>query len=271
MLAKHGEDGFVAGLQRQGFQRLGGPGRELRSPRRRDRLQAGQGRHDLHPGRIRRLRRSAGIQAAAGRQQRLGHSLSRLGRHGLRRHVRVAGARFGAPHVRQARRSAVSRLGLRHGPRRARLPAADRPMEFPGGDRPGPQDQGGIERHVILDADLSQVKEFMHNSPHPGKDRTKGYFGFAGHSDPVEFRNVRIKRLSGTSGCPVGPFGAGGAVRKSVLEDWTDASVVQQIAALWRRLEITVSTVGATMTRICSRRQRNASHADSRLVGRGEL
>ena len=48
---------------------------------------------------------------------------------------------------------------------------------------------------VILDADLSQVKEFMANSPHPGKDRTSGYFGFAGHNDPVEFRNVSIKTL----------------------------------------------------------------------------
>ena len=48
---------------------------------------------------------------------------------------------------------------------------------------------------VILDADLSQVKEFMANSPHPGKDRTSGFFGFAGHSDPVEFRNVSVKPL----------------------------------------------------------------------------
>ena len=48
---------------------------------------------------------------------------------------------------------------------------------------------------VILDTDLSKVKEFMANSPHPGKDRTSGYFGFAGHSDPVEFRNVSIKPL----------------------------------------------------------------------------
>ena len=48
---------------------------------------------------------------------------------------------------------------------------------------------------VILDTDLSQVKEFMANSPHPGKDRTSGFFGFAGHSDPVEFRNVAIKPL----------------------------------------------------------------------------
>ena len=48
---------------------------------------------------------------------------------------------------------------------------------------------------VILDADLSTVKEFMANSPHPGISRTSGHFGFAGHSDPVEFRKIMIKRL----------------------------------------------------------------------------
>lgn len=49
---------------------------------------------------------------------------------------------------------------------------------------------------LILDTDLSKITEYLANSPHPGKDRTQGYFGFAGHSDPVEFRNVRIKALS---------------------------------------------------------------------------
>jgi hypothetical protein len=48
---------------------------------------------------------------------------------------------------------------------------------------------------VILDADVAQVKQFMGNTPHPGKDRTRGYFGFAGHNDPVCFRRVQIKRL----------------------------------------------------------------------------
>ena len=32
------------------------------------------------------------------------------------------------------------------------------------------------------------VKEFMGGSQHPGKDRTEGGFGFAGHNDPVAFR-----------------------------------------------------------------------------------
>ena len=48
---------------------------------------------------------------------------------------------------------------------------------------------------VILDTDVSKVTEYMANSPHPGKDRTEGFFGFAGHGDAVEFRNVRIKKL----------------------------------------------------------------------------
>jgi hypothetical protein len=52
---------------------------------------------------------------------------------------------------------------------------------------------------VILDTDLSKVKEFMGNSPHPGKDLKEGYFGFCGHSDPVEFRKLRIKKLNSDS------------------------------------------------------------------------
>jgi 3-keto-disaccharide hydrolase len=47
----------------------------------------------------------------------------------------------------------------------------------------------------ILDADLSQVTETMGGKSHPGKDRTSGHFGFAGHGDPVAFRNISIKRL----------------------------------------------------------------------------
>lgn len=50
---------------------------------------------------------------------------------------------------------------------------------------------------VILDADISTVdpKTFMAGSAHPGKDLKKGHFGFAGHNDPVEYRNVSIKEL----------------------------------------------------------------------------
>ena len=50
---------------------------------------------------------------------------------------------------------------------------------------------------VILDTDLSKVDPatYMAKSKHPGVTRTTGYFGFAGHSDPVQFRNIRIKKL----------------------------------------------------------------------------
>src|SRR5262245_24187651 len=47
----------------------------------------------------------------------------------------------------------------------------------------------------IVDGDVSQVKEFMDNKEHPGKDRTSGHFGFAGHGEPVAFRNIRIRPI----------------------------------------------------------------------------
>ncbi len=49
---------------------------------------------------------------------------------------------------------------------------------------------------VILDADLSKVTDFAGGHPHPGKDRSSGFFGFAGHDDPVMFRNVSTQVLS---------------------------------------------------------------------------
>jgi len=60
----------------------------------------------------------------------------------------------------------------------------------------GPKIKVELNGTVILDCDLSTVKEFMHNSPHPGKDRTSGHFGFAGHNDPVQFRAISIERLN---------------------------------------------------------------------------
>jgi hypothetical protein len=48
---------------------------------------------------------------------------------------------------------------------------------------------------VILEGDLSQVTDYMADHPHPGKDLKVGHFGFAGHGDAVEFRNIRIMRL----------------------------------------------------------------------------
>ena len=48
----------------------------------------------------------------------------------------------------------------------------------------------------IVDADISKITEFMSKpQKYVGRSRTRGHFGFAGHGDPVQFRNVRIKRL----------------------------------------------------------------------------
>jgi hypothetical protein len=52
-----------------------------------------------------------------------------------------------------------------------------------------------LNGNIILDTDVSTISEYMANSPHPGKDRKTGFFGFAGHNDPVSFRSISIKRL----------------------------------------------------------------------------
>lgn len=49
---------------------------------------------------------------------------------------------------------------------------------------------------VILDTDLSKVTEYMGGRAHPGKDVASGAFGFAGHGDAVQFRNVHIRTLA---------------------------------------------------------------------------
>ena len=48
---------------------------------------------------------------------------------------------------------------------------------------------------LILDSDLSQIDSYMAGKKHPGLSRIRGHFGFAGHSDPVSFRNIKIKRI----------------------------------------------------------------------------
>jgi hypothetical protein len=50
---------------------------------------------------------------------------------------------------------------------------------------------------VILDGDVSKVDpaSVMGGHVHEGINRTKGFFGFAGHNDPVAFRAIRIKKI----------------------------------------------------------------------------
>lgn len=52
-----------------------------------------------------------------------------------------------------------------------------------------------LNGNVILNADLADVTEFLGGRPHPGRDRRSGHFGFAGHNDPVAFRNIQIRSL----------------------------------------------------------------------------
>ena len=47
----------------------------------------------------------------------------------------------------------------------------------------------------IINEDLSQLKP-MDGREHGGLLRPSGFIGFAGHSDPVQFRNIRIKKLN---------------------------------------------------------------------------
>ena len=48
----------------------------------------------------------------------------------------------------------------------------------------------------ILETDVSTVNKYMADSPHPGKNRKSGHVGFAGHNDPVRFRNIDIRSIA---------------------------------------------------------------------------
>jgi hypothetical protein len=50
---------------------------------------------------------------------------------------------------------------------------------------------------IILDTDISKLDPaaFMDGKEHPGRNRKSGYFGFAGHSDPVKFRNISVLEI----------------------------------------------------------------------------
>ncbi len=47
----------------------------------------------------------------------------------------------------------------------------------------------------ILDVDISTFDRSQIKTPPKGLDHTKGHIGFAGHSDPVEFRSFKVKNL----------------------------------------------------------------------------
>jgi len=47
----------------------------------------------------------------------------------------------------------------------------------------------------ILDVDIDALDRSQIERPPQGLDRRRGHIGFAGHSDPVEFRSFKVKRL----------------------------------------------------------------------------
>ncbi len=48
---------------------------------------------------------------------------------------------------------------------------------------------------IITEADLDAIEKTADGKDHPGRTRRRGYFGFAGHRDPVRFRHIRIRPL----------------------------------------------------------------------------
>ena len=175
---------------------LGRPGRELRGQGRRHRLQAEEGRRPS-------TRRSEYADFVA----RLEFKLPPGGNNGLA--IRYPGegdaAYVGmcelqvldddAPNYakldpRQAHGSAYGMVAAARG----YLRPVGR-VELPGSDGQGLDHHRRAERHADPRRRPVQGHRVPGDKPHPGKDRTEGHFGFAGHNDPVEFRNVRIKRL----------------------------------------------------------------------------
>ena len=48
---------------------------------------------------------------------------------------------------------------------------------------------------TIVDADVAAIEKPVSGKEHKGRLRTEGRFGFCGHNDPVEFREIAIQRL----------------------------------------------------------------------------
>ena len=91
---------------------------------------------------------------------------------------------------------------LRSWPTLSRRYTADKPLR-PAGEWNYQEvvvDGDRVEVHLngvsILDVELAEVREKpADGNEHPGASRTSGHFGFAGHNDPVMFRDIRIKEL----------------------------------------------------------------------------
>lgn len=52
-----------------------------------------------------------------------------------------------------------------------------------------------LNGHLIVDANLDDIRDPEVLKKHPGLARTSGHIGFLGHGTRVEFRNIRIREL----------------------------------------------------------------------------
>ena len=66
----------------------------------------------------------------------------------------------------------------------------------------GPRVMVVLNGTVILDADIHKASTpgTLDGRPHPGAKRTRGHIGFLGHGSHLEFRNIRVRDLSGEKG-----------------------------------------------------------------------
>jgi hypothetical protein len=54
-----------------------------------------------------------------------------------------------------------------------------------------------VNGYEVLNVDIAKVREKpLDGKDHPGASRASGHIALCGHNDPVEFRNIRVKRLS---------------------------------------------------------------------------
>jgi hypothetical protein len=59
----------------------------------------------------------------------------------------------------------------------------------------GPKIKVIVNGTTVVDANLDEVKGPVDGQKHPGLRNPKGYIGFLGHGDVIEFRNMRVKEL----------------------------------------------------------------------------
>ena len=85
---------------------------------------------------------------------------------------------------------------------------------------------------IIVDADVAKFTEYKDDLAHPGKLLTRGHFGFAGHNDPVLFRNIAIKPLPPTPRHDRIEDIAGQLIFHASFDDTTQANLSQGLGLL---------------------------------------